>query len=257
VVAAVLGLLALAALAAGLAHQQKLKAEKAQTELLLQAEGVAHREAETARQAAETARAAEQEQRKKAETYLYYNKIVLAEGAWTAGNVERVKALLQQCPPEARGWEWRYLDQLCRRELASVQGPDDITTSVASFSPDGKWVVSGGDSYTVRLWDSTSGKVMHALSEKFEPKWLEVSPDAKLVVSVGWHPFTSTNTAKLWDAATGKQIQELIRYSGGGRPGIATFSPDGHWLAVAIEDRSGKPAAVTLWDARARPLKRV
>src|SRR5262249_41758559 len=62
--AGVLGLLPLAALAAGLARQQRLKAEKARTELLLQAEGVAHRESETARQAAETARAAEQEQRK-------------------------------------------------------------------------------------------------------------------------------------------------------------------------------------------------
>jgi WD40 repeat protein/serine/threonine protein kinase/tetratricopeptide (TPR) repeat protein len=248
VVAAVLVLLALAALAAGLARQQKLKAEKAQTERLLKAESVAHREAETAR-------AAEQVQRKKAETYLYYNKIVLAEREWTAGNVARVKELLQQCPPEARGWEWRYLDQLCRHELASVQGPDDFLRG-AALSPDGKWVVSGGGSLTVRCWDSSTGKVMHELSEKFQPIWLEVSPDARLVVSVAWHPFSSTNTATLWDAATGKPIQELLRYQGGGRPGIATFSPDGQWLALAIEE-PGKLAAMTLWDPRARPLKPV
>ena len=145
--------LALVGLGVGLAYQHELKAEKAKTEVALQAEGVAHQAAETARQtaetarqAAETARAAEQEQRKKAETYLYYNKIVLAEREWTAGNVGRVKELLQQCPQEARGWEWRYLDQLCRRELASVQGPDDNASGLA-ISPDGKWVVSGGESY--------------------------------------------------------------------------------------------------------------
>jgi WD40 repeat protein/tRNA A-37 threonylcarbamoyl transferase component Bud32/tetratricopeptide (TPR) repeat protein len=264
VVAAVLGLLALVALVAGLARQQKLKAEKAQTELLLKAEGVAHREAEsarqaaeTARQAAETARAAEQKQRKKADTYLYYNKIVLAEREWTSGNVDRVKELLQQCPQEARGWEWRYLDQLCRRELTGVQGPDDNTRGVA-LSPDGKWVVSGGDTYTTRFWDSASGKVTHELGEKFRPVWLEFSPDARLLVSVGWYPGTSTNTAKLWDAATGKEIQELIRYTGGGRHGVATFSPDGQWLALAVSiARAGNPVAVTLWDARARPRKRV
>jgi WD40 repeat protein/serine/threonine protein kinase len=264
VVAAVLGLVALAVLGAGLARQERLKAEKAHTERLLQAEGVAHREAETARQAAETARqaaetarAAEQEQRKTAETYLYYNKIVLAEREWTSGNVGRVKELLQQCPPDVRGWEWRYLDQLCRRELASVQGPDDITRGVASFSPDGKWVVSGGDSFTVRLWDSASGKVTRELGEKFQPLWLQVSPDARLVVSAGWYPGTSTVTAKLWDSATGKEVQELIRATGGGRPQMASFSPDGHWLALASEARSGKPATVTLWDARARALKPV
>jgi WD40 repeat protein/tetratricopeptide (TPR) repeat protein len=255
VVAAVLGLLAVAALVAGLVRQQKLKAEKAQTELLLQAESVAHREAETARQAAETAQAAEQVQRKKAETYLYYNKIVLAEGAWTAGNVERVKALLQQCPQEARGWEWRYLDQLCRRELASVQGPDVLTRGL-TFSPDGKWVVSGGDSYTVSLWDSTSGKVKYELGEKFEPEWLVFSPDARLLVSTGWIPSTSTYKAKLWDAATGKEIRELARYVGPrGRLNVA-FSPDGQWLALA-NNEPGKPGAVTLWDATAHPLKPV
>jgi WD40 repeat protein/serine/threonine protein kinase len=253
VVAAVLGSLALAALVAGLARQQKLKAEKAQTERLLQAEGVAHREAETARQTAETARAAEQKQRKEAETNLYYKKIVLAEREWTAGNVDQVKELLRQCPSEARGWEWRYLDQLCRRELTGVQGPDDITRGVA-ISPDGQWVVSGGESLTVRFWDSTSGKVLHELSEKFSPHWLEVSPDAKLVFSVCWYPDTSIYKAKLWDAATGKQIQELRGYPD--RPLLATFSPDGQWLALASFG-SVNSGAVTLWDVRASPLKLV
>jgi WD40 repeat protein/tetratricopeptide (TPR) repeat protein len=109
----------------------------------------------------------------------------------------------------------------------------------------------------VRIWDSASGKVTHELSEKFQPLWLEFSPDARLIVSVGWYPFTSTNTVKLWDAATGKETQELARYAAGRRPGVATFSPDGQWLAVALEVPPANRAAVTLWDARARPLKRV
>src|SRR5262249_10264988 len=150
---------------------------------------------------------------------------------WTAGNVDRVKELLKQCPQNARGWEWRYLDQICRRELAVVQGPDDFV-DVMAFSPDGKWVVSGGDSYTVRFWDSTSGKVMHELGEKFSPNRLAVSPDARLVVSVGWYPGTATETVKLWDAATGKEIQELKRTRTSGLPAVATFSPDGQWLAL-------------------------
>ena len=147
-----------------------------------------------------------------------------------------------------RGWEWRYLDQLCRRELSSVQGPDDRLSTVASIRVEDKRIVSGGTGFTVRFWDSTTGKVTHELGDKFRPLWLEVSPDGKLLVSVGWIPNTSTSTAKLWDAATGTQIQELRRYNPGGSDGAATFSPDGRWLAVAmVSSRSRTPAAVTLW----------
>jgi serine/threonine protein kinase len=101
----------------------------------------------------EVARVAEEVQRKKAETYLYFSKLVLAEREFSSGNVVRVKQLLQECPKEVRRWEWRYLDQLCRRELASVQGPADSVRGVA-ISPDGKWVVSGGDGHLVRFWDT-------------------------------------------------------------------------------------------------------
>ena len=84
-----MAVLALVGLAVGLAYQHRLEGEKARTEI---------------------AHAAEQEQRKKAETYLYINKIVLADASGRSGNVSRVKELLQQCPEGARGWEWRYLE---------------------------------------------------------------------------------------------------------------------------------------------------
>ena len=179
---------------------------------------------------AETARAAEQQQRKKAETYLYYNKIVLAEREWAAGHVTRVTELLQQCPQEARGWEWRYLDQLCRRELSRRPWARRFAErNQASISVEDKRIGIG------RYWLSRSGpgdsigQVTHELGEKFQPIWLEVSPDGKLLVSVGWIPNTSTSTAKLWDATTGTPIQELSRMENpsGVMMGPSTFSLDG------------------------------
>ena len=155
-------------------------------------------------------------------------------------------------PGGARSWEWRYLNQLSRRELDSVQGPDNIVNALA-VSPDGKSVASGGLSYTVSFWDSTSGQATHVLGEKFQPEWLEFNPDATLLVSVGWIPAISTWSANLWDAKTGKKIKELNKYQGAGR-GFATFSPDGRWLALAVIG-PGSPGDVTLWDARAREPK--
>jgi WD40 repeat protein/tRNA A-37 threonylcarbamoyl transferase component Bud32 len=209
----------------------ELKEAKAETDAALQAEA--------------RARAGERKQ-------FYQHKLVLAEREWTAGNVGRVKQLLQECPGEVRGWEWHYLHQLCHRELASVQGPADSARRVA-FSPDGKWVVSGSASFTISFWDTASGQVTHELNEKFLALSLELSPDAKLLVSVGGGPGISTSKAKLWDAATGKEVQELKGYPG--RPASATFSPDGQWLALASFE-TDKPGAVTLWDGKTRQLVR-
>ena len=43
-----------------------------------------------------------------AERLLYSNAVVLADRELTDGNYERTEALLQRCPKEYRGWEWRF-----------------------------------------------------------------------------------------------------------------------------------------------------
>jgi WD40 repeat protein/tRNA A-37 threonylcarbamoyl transferase component Bud32 len=250
--------LALVGLAVGLIFYQELRQRHAEI-------ADVNRSLEIARGRTEGARAAEEEERRRAEAahrearrLLYANRLVLAEREWAAGNLARVHQLLADCPPESRGWEWRYLDQLRRRELAGVQGPPD-NIQAAAISPDAKWVVSGGDSWTVRFWDLASGKLTHELHDRLltlpnagASIWgvasaplgqgalltsnalllaqmenkvslvsVELSPDARLLAGAIWYPGSSSYAAKLWDVATGEEVHGLKQI----RSGQSGFEP--------------------------------
>jgi len=62
------------------------------------------------------------------------------------------------------------------------------------------------------------------------------SPDGKYIATASWD-----NTARVWDAATGKQIT-VLNHNGGVRN--VTFSPDGKYIATASFDNTSR-----VWDA--------
>src|SRR5205823_5725216 len=70
-----------------------------------------NRQLRTANREIADARQAEEQQRKLTEASLdrekllrYFNRIVLAGREWNDHNVGRTRALLEECPPELRGW---------------------------------------------------------------------------------------------------------------------------------------------------------
>ena len=77
----------------------------------------------------------------------------------------------------------------------------------ASFSPDGKRIVTASLDKTARIWDAATGKpiggrskaMMVCISAAF-------SPDGKRIVTA-----SSDKTARLWDAASGKPIGEPLK----------------------------------------------
>ena len=106
------------------------------------------------------ARQAEEGERRKAEAAVereqrlgYIHQIVLAEREWSNNNVPRAQQLLDECPPERRGWEWRYLKRVCHGEIATLAGHAGVVHQ-AEFSPDGRRIATGGADGTIKLSDS-------------------------------------------------------------------------------------------------------
>ncbi len=93
-------------------------------------------------------------------------------------------------------------------------------TSIA-FSPDGKWLVSGGiDDKHLYLWDVTTRREIRKFAATEEGAFrVAFSSDGRTIAANG-------GALYLWDAVTGKQLRRLE-----GRPLSMAFSPDGSLLA--------------------------
>ncbi|MCI0423815.1 MAG: AAA-like domain-containing protein [Acidobacteria bacterium] len=174
---------------------------------------------------------------------LYAAHLNLAQRAWEAGNIMRVVDLLekQRSGPgqeDLRGFEWRYLWQLCHRELRTLRLPANITTQ--AFSADGRIFAAGCADKTVKLWDVVSGKERVTLKgHSDEIRTIAFSSDGKRLVTG-----SSDGTTKFWDVATGKELPGDI---GIDQATSIAFSPNGRQLATGSQD-----GVVKIWDLAAR-----
>jgi WD40 repeat protein len=104
------------------------------------------------------------------------------------------------------------------------------------FAPDGRHVLTLGGN-DARLWNVESHKSVVRYSPHGAVASAAISPDGKLVATGSWD-----NSAKIWDAATGKAIRKL---DGGHTRYVNSveFSPDGRELLTASDDGTAR-----LWD---------
>ena len=118
---------------------------------------------------------------------------------------------------------------------ATLRHTDDVIS--IAFSPDGKMLASGSDDDTVRLWNATTGTLIHTLEGHTDDvNSVAFSPDGNTLASASgsWN-----NTVRLWNATTGTLIHTLEEHTGG-----IAFSPDGKTLASGSWDNT-----VRLWNA--------
>ena len=120
-----------------------------------------------------------------------------------------------------------------RLRLVVQLGHSLVVQSVA-FSPDGRYVLTGGDD--TRLWDVATGAELRKFEHYDRIVSVAFSPD-------GRHIFAGSDdgTARLWDVATGARIRKFGHAQSDGHEGVfrllndAILSPDGCKVVTVID----------------------
>ncbi|MBI5295032.1 MAG: hypothetical protein HY869_06120 [Chloroflexi bacterium] len=122
-----------------------------------------------------------------------------------------------------------------------------------AYSTDSKFVVSGGQDGTIRVWEVKSGgeitrmkieEPVYTVNYSYSNRVLAVnfSPDGKYIVSG-----SSDNTVRIWEISTGREIFRGLHYQKThsiGRVNSVAFSPNGKYIISGGEDN-----VVHVWDA--------
>jgi WD40 repeat protein len=128
-------------------------------------------------------------------------------------------------------------DVASRSQLHRLPAHDHWATTVA-FSPDRRFVASGGYDRSVKVWSlTTSEGILTLNTHELGVTALAFDPTGRRLASASWD-----GTARIWDLESGRELLILGAHLGGAL--AVTFSPDGAQLATA-----GQEGAVRLWRA--------
>jgi WD40 repeat protein len=113
------------------------------------------------------------------------------------------------------------------------RAPDGL--SGASFSPDGKFIVTSSWAKKAWVWDVGSKEMVSTLEgHAGRVNTAMFSPDGRNIVTA-----SDDTTTRVWDANTGKEIVMLSRPHMDWING-ASFSPDGELIITASQDKTAR-----------------
>jgi WD40 repeat protein len=123
-----------------------------------------------------------------------------------------------------------------------IGSPMEATRGVnhACFSRDSRFVVTCGTNGTARIWDASTGRSVGQPIDHLFPRdrfgvtgptgvlHAAFSPDGRMLITAG-----SEKTARVWEAATGKQVGTSLKHSGSGEIHLVAFSQTGDRILTA------------------------
>jgi len=212
--------LLIAALVAGLWHNQQLASELAVSERL---------RAENLRRASEL-----QEERYASDMRLAWS--LLQHNSSSLQNVlDRYEP--QPDVPDVRGFEWHYLRRQLRPTVV-LSGHQTLVWGL-DVSPDGKYGAGGDRSGEIRIWELPDGKLVSTLKYcDAELNAISFSPNGKWLATAG-----QDKTVRLWTVGDWQPLATLTHHDGT-IYGLA-WSPDSRQLASI----SRGDCTLCIWDA--------
>jgi eukaryotic-like serine/threonine-protein kinase len=151
----------------------------------------------------------------------YVAEVNVAQRELAENNLAHALELIERQRPkpgetDLRGFEWRYLWQLCQSVDSGTLG-DEVARGI-DFSTDGRWLAYGGWTNVI-VRETASREEVAMLKLNTPAESVSFSPDGHLLATAGQAEVV------LWDTRTWRESQRLP-----GVGGAALFSPDGKWL---------------------------